>query len=436
MLYYMLLFELIGVLGVLGVLPAIAGEVIPDTSGTINIPGISTNPEFKFPRQSFSSINTADTDTADTDTADTDTADTDTASAATTPSFTPHTRQYFYIPGAYTLTTHGAHTHQHQLYTEHLIPLHANPQHPYILLLHGAAQTGTNWLNTPDGRPGWADHFLSHHYRVIIPDTSHRGRSPYPPGSSMVAYSAELIEERFTAPDKKKLWPFTGLHTQWPGSGVMGDTIFDAYYRSTVPLEGNNTLQQEWMREGLVGLVQRLIEEDQKAEVVIVGHSQAGAFGWLLADDHRVGGRIKGYVAIEPSGPPFQNEVFETGKARKWGLADVEMRWDPPGSGFDLIRVGRETRERTGCWLQDPKKGRVKQLVGLRDIPMMVVTSESGYHRVYDHCTVEFLKQAGVKKVKFAELWKMGIRGGGHMMMMEKNSYDVWKVIEKWIREL
>jgi pimeloyl-ACP methyl ester carboxylesterase len=252
----------------------------------------------------------------------------------------------------------------------------------------------------------------------------------------MVAYSAELIEDRFTATNRKKLWPYTGLHTQWPGPGTMGDRVFDAYYRSTVPLEPNNTMQQTWMREGLVALVQKVVKEDPGAEVVVVGHSQAGSFGWLLADDKRVEGRIKGYVAIEPSGPPFQNEVFATDKARKWGLADVEIRWEPAGSDFNLVRVGKETKEMTGCWMQDPSKGVVKQLVGLKDTPMMVVTSESGYHRVYDYCTVNFLKQAGVKKVKFAELWKMGVRGGGHMMMMEKNSYDVWKVIEKWIREL
>ena len=28
--------------------------------------------------------------------------------------------------------------------------------------------TGANFLNTPDGRPGWADYFLSQGYEVTV----------------------------------------------------------------------------------------------------------------------------------------------------------------------------------------------------------------------------------------------------------------------------
>jgi hypothetical protein len=31
---------------------------------------------------------------------------------------------------------------------------------------HGAAQTATNWMGTPDGRPGWADYFVWGHCRL------------------------------------------------------------------------------------------------------------------------------------------------------------------------------------------------------------------------------------------------------------------------------
>lgn len=66
------------------------------------------------------------------------------------------------------------------------------------------------------------------------------------------------------------------------------------------------------------------------------------------------------------------------------------------------------------------------------DIPVVVVTSESGYHAVYDDCTVNFLKDAGVP-VDSIRLEEAGIRGNGHMMFMEKNSLEVADVVADWL---
>ena len=48
---------------------------------------------------------------------------------------------------------------------------------PAIVFLHGAGQTGTDWLQTPDGRPGWARFFTSRGYVVYMVDYPARGRS-------------------------------------------------------------------------------------------------------------------------------------------------------------------------------------------------------------------------------------------------------------------
>src|ERR1700730_16176631 len=45
-----------------------------------------------------------------------------------------------------------------------------------LVLIHGAAQTATNWMGTPDGRPGWADFFVGQGYIVYI-DRSAGARS-------------------------------------------------------------------------------------------------------------------------------------------------------------------------------------------------------------------------------------------------------------------
>jgi predicted peptidase len=40
-------------------------------------------------------------------------------------------------------------------YVEVMVPKKVRRAYP-IVFLHGAGQTGTDWLQTHDGRPGWA----------------------------------------------------------------------------------------------------------------------------------------------------------------------------------------------------------------------------------------------------------------------------------------
>lgn len=68
-------------------------------------------------------------------------------------------------------------------------------------------------------------------------------------------------------------------------------------------------------------------------------------------------------------------------------------------------------------------------------MPVLLVTAEASYHAVYDHCTVAFLRQAGVK-VEWMKLLEKGQRGNGHMFFMEKDSREVWKLVEEWITGL
>ncbi len=58
--------------------------------------------------------------------------------------------------------------------------------------------------------------------------------------------------------------------------------------------------------------------------------------------------------------------------------------------------------------------------------------SEASYHASYDHCTAKYLEQTGVKNT-FIRLADMGIRGNGHMMMLEKNSDAIAGVMADWL---
>ena len=53
---------------------------------------------------------------------------------------------------------------------------------PYpIVLIHGGGGQGTDWLGTPDGRPGWATFLVQEGYAVYVVDRPGHGRSPYHP---------------------------------------------------------------------------------------------------------------------------------------------------------------------------------------------------------------------------------------------------------------
>ena len=85
-----------------------------------------------------------------------------------------------------------------QIYAEFQIPAHQ--MHPYpIVMIHGGAQTGTNFTGTPDGREGWAQFFLRQGYAVYVVDQAGRGRSAYQaerlrsPGESRTSTSCSTV---------------------------------------------------------------------------------------------------------------------------------------------------------------------------------------------------------------------------------------------------
>jgi pimeloyl-ACP methyl ester carboxylesterase len=338
------------------------------------------------------------------------------------------TREYFYVGGKYTGTP-GEEVMSGQMYVEVLRPQRATRKYP-LLFLHGLAQTATNWLGTPDGRMGWADYFLSQGYVVYLVDQPARGRSAWHPSDGgLQILSAPEIERRFTATEVGGWWPQAKKHTQWPGEGEKkgqrGDPIFDQFYASQVEsLASAEETQKRIQTDGSLLL-------DKIGAAIVITHSQAGPFGWLLADSRPKA--VKGVVAIEPGGPPFYNAVVNENPNRAWGITDIPITYDPPAAAAtDLAKV-RETQpdgpDLTACWEQ---AGPPRQLPHLKGIPVLILTTESSYHAVYDHCTSRYLKQAGVVNTHM-RLEEQGIHGNGHMVMLEKNNLEVAAVIQKWI---
>src|SRR5436190_6914097 len=84
---------------------------------------------------------------------------------------------YFFVGGKYVETTNGP-MMERQMYVEYRFPAKVTQRYP-IVMIHGAAQTGTNFTGTPDGRKGWAEFFVERGYAVYVIDQPTRGRSPW-----------------------------------------------------------------------------------------------------------------------------------------------------------------------------------------------------------------------------------------------------------------
>ncbi|CAG1997342.1 unnamed protein product [Fusarium graminearum] len=347
----------------------------------------------------------------------------------------PSIRSYFYVGGAYVSDGAGGEIFRDQMYVERLSPAGGAKRETPIVFIHGQAQTGTNFLNKPDGGRGWASQFISQGYEVYVVDQTLRGRSAWSPAygaSKPSTYSAEIIEQRFTAGQKFDLWPQAKKHTQWPGTGLRGDPVFDAFYSSNLQFINNATYQQDSVQAAGAALLDKIGKP-----AILLGHSQGGMMPILIADARPK--LTKGLILLEPSGPPFRDAVFGNKTARAWGLADINLTYSPAVTdpSTDLVQELQPSRGKdfVECILQ-AKKPVPRRLVNLEKKPILIVTGEASYHMPYDYCTAKYLEQAGCSKTKHVELGEEGIHGNGHMMFMEKNSNKIQNLVERWIKAI
>lgn len=354
----------------------------------------------------------------------------------------------FYAGGHYD-KNHPDHHIVGQIFVEYQIP--ATRKHPFpIVMVHGGGQTGAGWWYTSDGRPGWAQYFLRQGYAVYVVDQVGRGRSPFTPEvyGETSSQSLDYVQQKFTTQEKYKLWPQAALHTQWPGKGVPGDETFDQYFASEVPGMENRLMQTQGTVDGLAALL------DKIGPSIVLVHSQSGAYAWPLAQARPA--LVKAIVAAEPAGPPVHDVVvhsaqrFDVGWDKAIKQTDDDYYRDNPGvkpyglgnaplayvpavtaqSKLEFVQQDKpERRDLARCWRQ---REPARKLAAVGDRPVMLLGAEASFYAGYNHCEVEYLRQAGVP-VTFIQLADLGIHGNGHMMMLEKNSDAIAQVIVDWL---
>jgi pimeloyl-ACP methyl ester carboxylesterase len=343
---------------------------------------------------------------------------------------------FFYVGGTY-VGAPGKEVMDGAEYVEVMVP--KKIRHPYpIVFFHGAGQTGTDWLQTPDGRPGWAYFFIKQGYTVYMVDYPARGRSPYNPNSdgdgTLTTRTALQLEQIWTDIGAQGNWPQAKKFSQWPGDGPnkgkMGDPVFDDFARTQVQfLQGGK--QAKLNLDAHIALLEKI-----GSPVILITHSQGGEFGWQVADARPK--LVKAIITAEPGGPQIKNvdtaKIAYTGPSGyTWGITSLPLHYDPPISDPAELQPVLEEKaddpDVVPCYLQ---KEPAHKLVNMKDIPVLDVSTQASYHRVFDSCIPKWLNQAGVK-TQYVKLEDVGLTGNEHELMLDKNSDEIAKFFAQWL---
>ena len=276
---------------------------------------------------------------------------------------------------------------------------------PYpVVLVHGGAIQGTEWLDTPDGRPGWAQRLVEAGYPVFVVDRPTQGRSPFHPdvnGPMGPAFAYEEGRTVFFPPD------WEGKHTQWPFD-LSDDGAMAAFIAPFGPLPADLAESQRMDADRLADLLDRV------GPAIVITHSASGSDGWLLAD--RRPELVAAIVTIEPMGPAFAT-IPGVGTL-DWGLAAAPLTFDPPLDAPEQVRAA------------DPSSLRIPALTG---IPVAVVTGGASPFGLHGPQIVESLRVAGAA-VELLHLPDHGVHGNGHGLIYERNSDQALAPVLDWIR--
>src|SRR3954462_7841651 len=262
-----------------------------------------------------------------------------------------------------------------QMYAQYFLVQNRKGKLP-LLLWHGGGLSGVTYETKPDGNPGWLNYFLRAGWDTYISDAVERGRSGWT--------------------DKFKGEPvFLPLGDPWERFrvGPIGSWNDDKAKRVTYPgVQFPTDAYEQFMKQGVPRwtttdeqIVAAYIElVDKVCPCVVLVHSQAGSFGFKVAEARP--DKVKALVAVEPSGAGSKDKVA--------ALKDIPI----------ALIYGDNAKDH-------PRWGKIRQNV-------------AGY--------ADAVKGAG-GSVDLIDLPDIGIKGNTHMAMMDKNSDQVADVIQKWL---
>jgi pimeloyl-ACP methyl ester carboxylesterase len=281
------------------------------------------------------------------------------------------------------------------MFVQYMLP--AERKHAYpLVMIHGGGGQGTDWLQTPDGRDGWADYFVADGWDVYVVDRPGHGRSQSNPscGSGKVGVANSTLISRLSTSDA----------TVWPGGAptptnpaVIGWTASS----TTAPYCGDVVASQK---------ISALLDEIGPA--ILMPHSAGGGSTFRVPELNPK--KVIGIVAFEaalanPAAPGFNN------------APPVISSWKTEPalpSPFTAVDHG-------GCPMQGDKPSK---LVNYVHLPIIVVGSEKGLANLDAlKCQASVWQQAGAD-ASYVYLPDRGLKGGGHFAMAQLDNAKYAKV--------
>jgi pimeloyl-ACP methyl ester carboxylesterase len=262
-----------------------------------------------------------------------------------------------------------------QMYAQYFLVQNRKGRLP-LLMWHGGGLSGVTYETKPDGNPGWLNYFLRKGWDTYVSDAMERGRSGWTDNFKGDPVFLPLGDpwERFRVGPIGSWNEDKGKRTIYPGVQFPTDA-YEQFMKQGVP---------RWVTtdEQIIAAYIELV--DKVCPCVVLVHSQAGSFGFKVAEARP--DKIKALIAVEPSAPGSKDKVAT--------LKGIPM----------AVVYGDNAREH-------PRWGQIRRnVVGYTDA----------------------IKSAG-GSVDLIDLPDIGIQGNTHMVMMDKNSDEVADVIQKWL---
>ena len=299
----------------------------------------------------------------------------------------------FFVGGQSFFTEHGNDTNEpssrnpgtatiNQAYVEYQIPHVQKSKYP-IILYPGGGHGAKVYETTPDGREGWTTYFLRLGFPVYAVDGVNRGGSSYDMTNIALA-----VQGRVPATDLPRMNRYTRelAWTQFrigPTPGVPFPTTqfptgaFDQYVNQLIPA-WRDAIEDDKNVAAMVALL------DEIGPAILLTWSQSGRFGVRAAAERP--NLVKAIVSLEPASVNAAGDMAGVTAAQLASISHIPI----------LLQAGD---------FDEPR------LSSLRNFAA----------KIGDNASLLFLTEHG-------------IRGNGHVVMVEKNNIQVADLIVSYLR--
>jgi hypothetical protein len=294
-----------------------------------------------------------------------------------------------------------------QMYVQYDIPAGRKDLGLPVVVVPGGFHTSATYDSTPDGRPGWRDHFVRAGHPVYLPE--HVGHGPSGFAHRLIDLARRENDGSRLPPilffTHEQVWPIFRFGPEHPS--FHADTQFpvdaiDEYWAQLVP---NTEVFQEDPAGVTVQALGKLLERIGPS--VLIVHSQSGRFAPAVAGQWP--DLAAGVIALEPAAGAI------------------------PGAPSPEIdeRIGLDKSVDYSSWLPQ-----------LTQVPFLFVWGDhlhgDFFWDIQHDWASRFIDDvvADGGRADHLDLPERGLAGNTHMLMLERNNLEVADHLLIWITRL